>query len=172
MNDEDFEHALTNGTPTELAQHVDLARRKAQTAMAIFGAVAALVVLVAITSLAFVVRDKVQERNDNTKSLIALQVELKSAKDLLAKNDEATADRDKCQTILQAAVYSSDRDFQAAMGSLIILIATTIPEDRAVAIGDGVQTLQDSLTVYKEAATRLTAWQTLAADQQIPCPIP
>lgn len=101
---------------------------------------------------------------DNSERIEALTLELVDTKSVIT-------DADRCTLALTGVSRNATRDYFAALGDVIVVIATVVPEEREAALGDVIEALDNKLLVYRLATDQLTAWQLLAPDRQTVCPV-
>lgn len=157
--------------PDALASTVELARRRYQVLVLIFGIAMVMVVIMSLGGLLLIATSSRSTAHENGERIDALTRELTEAQAKLtvaSATDAALAD---CQERFAANVRNGTRDSIVAQSELVVILATVVPEDRPAKVGAAIKALTDSTVAYRAATKAFNDWSLKPADQQLPCPI-
>lgn len=164
MNDTAFDEHLVTSTPEELALIVEHDRLRAKVYAYAFGAIMGITVLLALVVVLVTSASNNRRIDDVTRQLAETRAQL------VVKSATQKA-LDSCQTAFASATRSATREYTAAIGDLVVVISTVLPEDREAVVGDGVTRLQTRLAEYRAVTDAQAAWGALPDAQKLPCPI-
>lgn len=157
--------------PGALASTVELARRRAQVLMLIFGIAMVAVVLLSLGGLVIIATSSRTAAHENGQRIDALTEKLTEAQAKLTAASATNAELADCQERFAANVRNGTRDSIVAQSELVVILATVVPEDRPAKVGAAIKTLTDSAAAYRSATKAFNEWSLKPAAEQLPCPI-
>lgn len=134
---------------------------------------AAFTAMAVFAMVVFFIRSSSQDADvslKNGKLIEDLRAQIADNNSSLEKGRQADASKVECVTRFTYAIQSASSEVLVSLGDLVILIATTVPgPERDAAIGDGVDNVQDKVTIYRDTVQARIDYD--VAGSPIPCPL-
>lgn len=146
---------------------------KSRGAQVLYALTAFLGTLVIVMGFTFVTRtadDATDQAHKNESLIKELQTQIETANAVSVKDQAQQAERDECVTRFTYSIQAASSELLAAVGDLVVIIATTVPgPEREASIGDGVNKVAASVETYRRTVQARIDFDVKGSP--LPCPL-